>query len=530
MPILLLKRLSLSAYIFLISGMFLLLLALLQYIAIKLVENRIDEEIAFRSINLSNEAINMIVTKPIANFQVSPDAQAKINALSIELSKLTEKRIVNLLNREQDSEEETTAANDIPVKEMFDETNQAKIDALLEEISSTALRAIETQKSDGNTTGESQIAIDEKHRMIKLLNKETEFDTLREQLEQLEIERLDGNTLVFKTPEFEIERKNLFFDSGQSTINTYFKYLSFATLALGLLSLLFAWLLAKHIAKPLNRLSDGFAELGKGNFKHRVQTDGVKEVEQTLTMFNHTSERLERLQAIEQQYLQQQQLVELGEISRGIAHSLRNPLNTIGLAIEEMSQANTNEKRKIAIAQQARQKIVALDRSIKSLLVLTTSGINRQQTLDMYMIVQDAVMQMGMGSNCEMSTDLEQNCKILGAETEVLAMLTTLLSNAIEACCTTKRPPSIHVVLRKVRYKHQDAIQVEVTDNGQGLSDSIAKDLFKPHISSKAEGAGMGLYIARRIAVLHYKGDIVLKNNEDDDGCCAVLTLCNASN
>jgi signal transduction histidine kinase len=47
-------------------------------------------------------------------------------------------------------------------------------------------------------------------------------------------------------------------------------------------------------------------------------------------------------------------------------------------------------------------------------------------------------------------------------------------------------------------------------------------------VSSKAEGAGMGLYISKRLATLYYDGDITLKNNQPT-GCIATVTLVKGS-
>ena len=44
------------------------------------------------------------------------------------------------------------------------------------------------------------------------------------------------------------------------------------------------------------------------------------------------------------------------------------------------------------------------------------------------------------------------------------------------------------------------------------LSNDIIAQLFQPHISSKAEGAGMGLYLCRRLLQRYYHGDITINN------------------
>ena len=68
------------------------------------------------------------------------------------------------------------------------------------------------------------------------------------------------------------------------------------------------------------------------------------------------------------------------------------------------------------------------------------------------------------------------------------------------------------------------ALSVTVIDQGKGIEPSIKDELFQPHVSSKAEGAGMGLYIAKRLATLYYGGSLTL-DNHPTGGCIAQVIL-----
>ena len=58
-----------------------------------------------------------------------------------------------------------------------------------------------------------------------------------------------------------------------------------------------------------------------------------------------------------------------------------------------------------------------------------------------------------------------------------------------------------------------DAVLIDVVDEGEGVSEAIRARLFQPHVSGKPHGAGMGLYLAERLARLRYRGGIVLEPN-----------------
>jgi len=73
-------------------------------------------------------------------------------------------------------------------------------------------------------------------------------------------------------------------------------------------------------------------------------------------------------------------------------------------------------------------------------------------------------------------------------------------------------------------YLQEKQLQITVLDQGSGLADKIKNNLFQPHITTKTEGSGMGLYIAQRLVKLFYQGNISL-NNQKHNGCVAKVTF-----
>ncbi|MCJ8270554.1 MAG: HAMP domain-containing histidine kinase, partial [Psychrosphaera sp.] len=214
---------------------------------------------------------------------------------------------------------------------------------------------------------------------------------------------------------------------------------------------------------------------------------------------------------------QQGHLAELGEVSRGLAHALRNPMHTIGLSVEQLKDPDLPEKLKLKLQGKIEAKIKHIDKTIKALLTLTSGEITRDEDVPMRSVIQDVVLEMkSTDPNVKLSLD-GANTTIKGAESEIRAIIHTLIVNAVESNNGQGRVD--------IKLTHNDeAIEVEVTDQGAGIAASVAQRLFQPHVSSKAEGAGMGLYISRRLATLYYNGDVTLRNGSEG-GCVACLTL-----
>ena len=65
---------------------------------------------------------------------------------------------------------------------------------------------------------------------------------------------------------------------------------------------------------------------------------------------------------------------------------------------------------------------------------------------------------------------------------------------------------------------------MEVEDDGPGLPASVRERLFQPHVTTKSTGAGMGLFLAHRIATSRLGGSLQLDDREGG-GTLAVLEL-----
>jgi signal transduction histidine kinase len=477
------KNISLASYVFLILGLFLIVLASIQLVFIQHIEQRIQDEIADRSAKLSSQVVEFVLQSKFSDIEKKLQESLALN------QPIIAKRRLFI------SKGENTRIQPPQVKQL----TELKLQALAE----------------SEIVQKEELTKDQTSEVKEIIN------LLRNRLDNMQIKRAEGNTFVFTSPDFlKGEERMLTANVKESAVAEYFHLLTLSTLVLALFSLLFAYWLSRHVSRPLMSLKKGLLALSQGDFSYRLKPEGVKEVQQTLRLFNDTSKQVAHLHSLETKFLQQQQLAELGEVSRGMAHSLRNPLNTIGLALEEISQAGVGKQRQAEIVAQARQKIIALDNTIKSLLLLTTAGISRMELVSLNGIVDDAVIQISMGTGHNIRVDAKQALSIRGSSAELAAVLMTLLSNAVEA---SEAGGYIQVKLTESAGRYV----IQVIDRGQGLSTDIEQRLFQPHVTTKAEGAGMGLYIAKRIVTLHYSGDLFLTNNKDS-GCTATLSLFHA--
>ncbi|QFU23237.1 HAMP domain-containing protein [Shewanella eurypsychrophilus] len=361
-------------------------------------------------------------------------------------------------------------------------------------------------------------------------------ERLHEAVSQIEIDTNNwlekGNVAIIEAPSMR-SRGDMSFQFSREIVipsqktNNQLERFSESMLGLILLTsiaaLIFAYVLSHFISSPLTKLAQGHQKLGDGELGFQVEEKGVKELKAILTGFNKMSSKLAQLSEKEQLMTQQQQLAELGEVTRGIAHSLRNPLHTVGLLSEGVMQAKSKEE-EAELLQKIQQKIAMMDKSIQSLLTLSSNEVNRSHQVPINAIVHDILLELSItGTKPKISFDSSRcAASIHGAESEVRSILHAVLINAVEA---TPDDGSVEVSICSLDNRYQ----VIVKDSGKGILPEVRERLSQPHVTTKTEGTGMGVYIAERLIKGHYGGDIQFKDNPTG-GTIVTLTFSKLTN
>jgi len=299
----------------------------------------------------------------------------------------------------------------------------------------------------------------------------------------------------------------------------YSENLLWGVLGLLLAGLLVAFWLAHRITAPLRGLGLTAGELADGRLGAQAPVAGSPEVRDTITTFNRMSTQLAELQQQAEQLRQRRALTELGEIGRGLAHALRNPLHAVGLTLEELADRAGNDPDSQALKDTARAQLRRVDAALRSFLALAAGEAAVETEVELRELVEDVLLEASQSANGDVGLDLLdcERIRLRGVPAELRILLHTLVVNAVEASTVGGH---VEVALQPDAY----GVVVHVRDRGRGVADDIRARLFEPHVSSKPDGAGMGLHLARRLAGLRYAGDITLADREGG-GCEATLRL-----
>ena len=256
-------------------------------------------------------------------------------------------------------------------------------------------------------------------------------------------------------------------------------------LALGLMA---AAYFSHRVTTPLRRLAAGAEALGRGALGTRVEGNARGEMGELITAFNEMSQRLASLEAEKSQWRAREHLAELGDLARGLGHTLRNPLHTLGLAVEELASRDTGSDELVSTA---RAQIRRVDRWLRSFLSIGAGRLPERQLVELGSLLQDVALEaVQQGGRVEAQVPGERvEAYLVGPA--LRAALANLVGNAVESA-----PQA--VVELSLRQTSNEGI-VTIADRGPGLPGAVRERLFSPHTTTKPEGSGMGLYLAKQL-------------------------------
>lgn len=295
-----------------------------------------------------------------------------------------------------------------------------------------------------------------------------------------------------------------------------------------LIGLFLANSFSKKISKPLKKLQIASEHIGNGEFGYQIKTienNTATELQNSINAFNKMSKEIAYLQQENERLEKRNQLSEISEITRGLAHTIRNPLNTLSLAVDELSGSEEHSDKQ-ELAKISKHQISRIDKWVRSLMEIMTTDKALIEDLDLRLLLQECIDDLLLGTRSEISIVLngaspitdDSVFKIAAIRTELKSLLQGLIGNAVESVESYLEQSKNNDLQDRSRinvnlFDKGGTYNIVVEDLGVGFSPEIKAKLFSPHNTNKTYGAGMGLYLAHRIVSLNYQGSLLIDDN-----------------
>lgn len=219
-------------------------------------------------------------------------------------------------------------------------------------------------------------------------------------------------------------------------------------------------------------------------------------------------EKTDALQRAQSEIAQSEKLAALGYLSAGMAHEIRNPLNSISLFIQLMRQ-NTVDPEQLDYQGKILKEIDRIDDIIRKLLDASrrtrtiSNDVFIDRVIDNALEVFSPQIETGKVRVSRSYCDAVPPIKADPAELEQI--FTNLFLNALDEMPAGGRL-DLQISVENKR------VVVRVGDSGGGIAAETLPFIFDPFFSTKTRGTGMGLPVVQRIARI-YEGNIIVEKS-----------------
>lgn len=213
-------------------------------------------------------------------------------------------------------------------------------------------------------------------------------------------------------------------------------------------------------------------------------------------------------------------LAQLGELAAGVAHELRNGLATLSGYVELLDRG-PEPGQAAELRAEVRRETRQLQRVVTDFLTFARPGTARLEPVDLEQLARQAVADPSLGEvELDLPREHERPPLLAAGDAHLLVRaLRNLLYNAVEAEGRAGREAS---GVRLEGGWSDGGFELAICDRGSGLAPEVRERLFRPFVTTRSEGVGLGLALAHRIVSLH-GGTLLLEDREGGGTCARIL-------
>ncbi len=293
------------------------------------------------------------------------------------------------------------------------------------------------------------------------------------------------------------------------------------------------------ISSPIEYLIDTTRDISRKFQSTNLEHVGLLELDELADNFNlmtkklnevyqqqedKISEGVKQLREKDHMIIKQSRQAAMGEMIGNIAHQWRQPLNSIGVIVQNIEDAyNYDELTK--------EYMVEKINNVMTLLSYMSHTIDdfrnffkpdkEKQSFSIAESVKNSLSFMDANfshNNIKVEVDVVEDIKIWGYPNEYAQVLLNILNNARDII--KEREIKNGEITIRVNTSYSRSV-VEIEDNGGGIKPDVIEKIFEPYFTTKEMGTGLGLYMSKMIVEKNMGGELKVANR----GNGAVFTL-----
>lgn len=198
----------------------------------------------------------------------------------------------------------------------------------------------------------------------------------------------------------------------------------------------------------------------------------------------------------EAERLEKERFREISAFTSGVAHEIKNPLNSLSLLLDLVAAKAPPEVRpEIGLGKEQVQAVAGIVDLFSSAVKPIAPALETLALEEIARMAREALLRESPGAAPRVVVAVDPRVRLKADRGLLLQALLNLMRNALEA----SEVSTVRVEARSVRR----AVEILVRDDGPGIPEAHADRVFEPFFSTKDKGLGIGLYLARKIVEAH---------------------------
>ena len=313
--------------------------------------------------------------------------------------------------------------------------------------------------------------------------------------------------------------------------------------------------LSKVTVKPLNRLikrANEYREDDELFFLYEKDDNEFNKLSKSLnSMLKRISEDKDRLQKTvkslekanfdlkraQEDIIRAEKLASVGRLSSGIAHEIGNPISIIIGYLELIKKNNINDEETREFIDRAENEIDRINNLIRQLLDFSRPLDIGLKAVSVHEIINDITKALKIQpilANIKLELHLAATIDTVMADSDQLRQVfLNLIINAADAINSINNKSDGKIIIKSESISSRDEnagvnptkLNIEIIDNGPGISEENLNNIFDPFFTTKEPGKGTGLGLSVCFMIIDKLGGNIKATSKQGKGTTITITL-----
>lgn len=257
-----------------------------------------------------------------------------------------------------------------------------------------------------------------------------------------------------------------------------------------------AYLVSRNISYPLTLIQQKLSRTVLGEKNEPISWQRDDEIGELVKQYNRMIEQLEESA---QKLAETEREGAWREIARQIAHEIKNPLTPMKLSIQHLQRAYKNDDANIGDKLNRTATLLINQIDTLSELANEFSSFAKMpapvyEPLHVYEALHEIVSLYSLNSDAVITLDCNVKGELMFDRSYFSRSIGNIVKNAIQAIAEDTEG-----VIAITARENTESVVITVKDNGSGISEEQAAQIFKPYFSTKISGMGLGLPIVKNM-------------------------------